>query len=308
MGYETDIALANQAAQTAVQAGGVIAQGKLNKKTREWNERMLKQQREWNLADWQMQNEYNHPSAQMERLRASGLNPNLVYGKGTDVSSGDIGKTSLPSWNPKAPDVSGLANSLFSGYDLALKQAQVDNMRTQNTVMLQDKLLKEAQTIGTLTNAAKTKQDQEQAASLFPGTLDGQRLLNEQTNARTGIMLQENERAALASAQSLSKGLEEILSIRQSRAKTSEEIENLRIARQILHHDERIKALDARLADNNIRPGDGWQENVAKQILDWLLSPSAKDGKMFPEGVYKQGQKAKEYFSPKEYFKRFLTD
>jgi len=32
---------------------------------------------------WKMQNEYNSPLNQMKRLKEAGLNPNLMYGKGT---------------------------------------------------------------------------------------------------------------------------------------------------------------------------------------------------------------------------------
>lgn len=35
------------------------------------------------LAQWQRQNQYNTPAQQMERFKAAGLNPNLIYGQGT---------------------------------------------------------------------------------------------------------------------------------------------------------------------------------------------------------------------------------
>ncbi len=65
-----------------------ISQGAMNKKSREWQEKMYGIQRQDSLADWAMQNEYNHPSSQMARLRAAGLNPNLVYGHGADTRLG----------------------------------------------------------------------------------------------------------------------------------------------------------------------------------------------------------------------------
>lgn len=43
-----------------------------------------------NLAMWNLQNAYNDPSAQMLRLKAAGLNPNLVYGGG-NVSGNTAG-------------------------------------------------------------------------------------------------------------------------------------------------------------------------------------------------------------------------
>ena len=43
------------------------------------------QEYEWskNLEMWNLQNEYNSPSAQMERFKEAGLNPNLIYGPGS---------------------------------------------------------------------------------------------------------------------------------------------------------------------------------------------------------------------------------
>lgn len=266
----SDAALFNQAASTAVQGAGIIAQGKLNKRTREWNEKMLQQQRDWSLADWQMQNEYNNPSSQMARLRAAGLNPNLVYGKGADNIASPVSRTSTPSWNPKSPDFAPLANSLFTGYDLKLKEAQYDNLKSQNTVLLQDKLLKEAQTISTLSGAAKTDQDRKFAESLFPGTAEGQRLLNEKTLAETSVILNADERAAAMSQSSLLKAAEEVLSIRAQRANT--ELEKERIYTQIegLKKDNRIKELDAKIADNEVRPNQALFMRMLEEIIKGL--------------------------------------
>lgn len=44
---------------------------------------------EWqrNLAQWNRENAYNDPAAQMQRLQAAGLNPNLVYGNGSATTT-----------------------------------------------------------------------------------------------------------------------------------------------------------------------------------------------------------------------------
>ena len=44
--------------------------------------KLLEYQYQKNIEQWNRQNEYNSPSAQMDRLRSAGLNPNLVYGNG----------------------------------------------------------------------------------------------------------------------------------------------------------------------------------------------------------------------------------
>ena len=47
------------------------------------NIQLAREQRQWDLDMWNRQNEYNNPKNQMLRLKAAGLNPNLVYGSGS---------------------------------------------------------------------------------------------------------------------------------------------------------------------------------------------------------------------------------
>lgn len=66
---------------TAFAQQGIDAQ--LNKKQREWMERRedLQYQRGWDVMNYQ--NWYNSPEQQMTRFRQAGLNPHLIYGRGT---------------------------------------------------------------------------------------------------------------------------------------------------------------------------------------------------------------------------------
>lgn len=82
---------------------------------------------------WNKNNEYNTPSAQMERLQAAGLNPNLVYGNGGATNTSN----NAPTYNAgSAPDVSSaraaaasLANQGFNtALNLQLQQAQAANL------------------------------------------------------------------------------------------------------------------------------------------------------------------------------------
>lgn len=111
---------------------------------------------------WNRQNEYNTPSAQMERLQAAGLNPNLVYGNGGATNTAN----NAPTYNAgSAPDVSSaraaaasLANQGFNTAlnfqlqqvqaanlqaDTELKQTQGQLNQTNNEVALIDKYLKQ---------------------------------------------------------------------------------------------------------------------------------------------------------------------
>lgn len=111
---------------------------------------------------WNRQNAYNTPSAQMERLQAAGLNPNLVYGNGGATNTAN----SAPTYNAgSAPDVAAarqaagsLANAGFNtALNFQLQQAQAANLQadtelkntqgqlnqTNNEIALIDKYLKQ---------------------------------------------------------------------------------------------------------------------------------------------------------------------
>lgn len=130
----------------------------MNKKTQQWNEKMYGIQRADALADWAMQNSYNHPSSQMARLREAGLNPNLVYGTGSVVanSQSQPRATDTKPWNPETPKVN-LPEVLSSYQDFQLRQAQVDNLRVQNDILLEQTRLKKLEVIGkTISNDTGT--------------------------------------------------------------------------------------------------------------------------------------------------------
>lgn len=150
-------------AQLAGQGMNIYAQGRMNKKTRQWNEKMYGVQRADALADWNMQNEYNSPQAQMARLREAGLNPNLVYGEGaTAMSSSAPRSSSAPSWNPKAPQFD--PGSVMGAYfDTQAKQAQTDNLKAQNTLIMNQAALAAANAASVSEGMKKLPYELEQA-------------------------------------------------------------------------------------------------------------------------------------------------
>lgn len=92
---------------------------------------------------WNMQNAYNDPQRQMERFKNAGLNPNLIYGNGTSTTAGP---PSVPS--VEAPQVN-LPRAVSSYFDTQTRSAQIDNLKAQNTVLLEEAALKRAQTNAT---------------------------------------------------------------------------------------------------------------------------------------------------------------
>lgn len=63
---------------------------------RQFAREMYDKQVQTNRENWQLQNEYNAPSAQMERLLAAGLNPNLVYGSGAVGNNASLPSSASP--------------------------------------------------------------------------------------------------------------------------------------------------------------------------------------------------------------------
>lgn len=88
---------------------------------------MYQQQRADALADRDYNNVYNSPAEQMKRLKAAGLNPNLVYGTGSQVAASQMPRGASPG-GPQgiAPriDLSGIGNSFVQMYQMGVMQAQ----------------------------------------------------------------------------------------------------------------------------------------------------------------------------------------
>lgn len=138
------------------------SQGSMNKKTREWSEKMYGLQRQNALADWNMQNAYNSPSEQMQRFKAAGLNPNLIYGQTSEAPA--VRSAPAPNWNPQAPQFNPGAIS-GSYFDTAIKKQTLTNMDAQEKVLRQQalNLASDLVTKGIVQNRGKLAYDIESA-------------------------------------------------------------------------------------------------------------------------------------------------
>lgn len=116
-----------------VSGGNSYAQGRMNKKTREFSREMYAKQKQDNLDYWHMQNDYNDPQSQMQRLKDAGLNPNMVYGASAPGnSSGQVHSATPPAWSPKAPQFD-VGSPLASYFNIATQSATLDNIKATNT-------------------------------------------------------------------------------------------------------------------------------------------------------------------------------
>ena len=134
--------------------GSSAVNNKAVKDTNKANMEIAKYQAQWqqqenekayqrSLNMWNLQNEYNSPTQQMARIRAAGLNPNLVYGNG--VTGNSAGST--PQYEPakfNAPTMQayrgwnlGVSDAISQFLAYRTAKAQVDNMEAQNSLIRQ---------------------------------------------------------------------------------------------------------------------------------------------------------------------------
>ena len=124
-------AIAQAAGSMASGIFGMIGGLRASKKQREANLQLTNLAYQKDLEQWNRQNEYNSPSQQMARLSSAGLNPNLVYGNGSQVSAAGPGpKAQVPEAPYFAPKLD-VPNVLGTYQDMRLKQAQTDNVEAQ---------------------------------------------------------------------------------------------------------------------------------------------------------------------------------
>lgn len=107
------------------QGGNIISTAMANSA----NEDMQRRQNAWNLQQWHRNNAYNHPAAQMQRLKAAGLNPDLMYGQNAGAS---MGNSSSPAQGsnpiPKQPFRMDLDPLMYSQIKLLQSQTYKNNM------------------------------------------------------------------------------------------------------------------------------------------------------------------------------------
>lgn len=144
-----DPATAGAAANAFGQVFSAMQQNKANVMNFAYQNLQYNRQRRDNLADWNMMNEYNSPAAQMARLKAAGLNPNLVYGNGANAGQAQMPKPTtggMPEYRALGINGASMVDSYMSAKVQAL---QADNLATQKALLEQEvknKMAQEAKT------------------------------------------------------------------------------------------------------------------------------------------------------------------
>lgn len=202
------------AAQLAGAGANAFAQGKQNKKTRKWNEKMYYRQLADNERLWHQQNAYNHPLAAMNRLKEAGLNPMLMQGGDQGIAGNakaPADGSQVQSWNPTAPAID--TQSFMAPLNAALTSAQTRNVDAQTHNTTANTQLTELNALYRGLEAAKTDAERRHYEELIRTQQSQQSYLDSQIGVNVSIAAlnefqlkfnnDENERRTLMNTASI---------------------------------------------------------------------------------------------------------
>lgn len=106
---------------------------KNNKRTIEANKQQAEYAYSKELEMWNRQNDYNNPLAVMNRLKAAGLNPNLIYGSGSGAGgqASQMPKYNAPTLQYNQQPIVNVPEMMGIYQNFAMKQAQINNVKAQ---------------------------------------------------------------------------------------------------------------------------------------------------------------------------------
>lgn len=106
----------------------------------------------YNYQMWQRQNSYNSPSAQMDRLREAGLNPNLAYGSLSEGNAGQVApaesvslhqaQMQQPGYQSNTQKLADLLSLMNTLQDQSMKRAQIRQIDANTESIKSDNVLK----------------------------------------------------------------------------------------------------------------------------------------------------------------------
>lgn len=252
--------------------GGIFGNKSQNDANRA-NRELAEYQWDRNVEMWKMQNEYNLPSAQMQRLRDAGLNPNLVYGNGS-VTGNTVG--SAPSY--EAPNIQSYkgwnsAMSTASQYMANLPMIRAQEAQTRNQTELGKSQMsyvdaqaltevqKQAQLV--LSNA-RSKIDLKYADNLQKYAVEASKANVDRilTDIQTGKLEQQmkiaNHRNALTTNEQM----------QLTKRLTEKQIMRLDVEIQKLQQSRDMDAFDFSLRRQGINPNDDLIVRLASRVLN----------------------------------------
>jgi hypothetical protein len=261
------------------------ATGKQNKKSRQFSRETYAKTKADNIAFWQMQNEYNSPESQMARLKKAGLNPNMVYDKGGAVQpAGNISTPDVQGAQFRTPDFGSVGTGLVQGYfDTRIKQAQYDNLKAQNSVYLQDAVLKAAQAAGEVSRTEGQGVSNLFSKSNLNNALEKATLETKKVGADLTYTIDENMRKAAMQAPNLEIAAQTLLKMKAETATTWQQKKQIEATIDNLKQDNRLKAFEEKLASEGIYKWDPLWARALIQFIEGLTGEEFGPNKLGKE-------------------------
>lgn len=206
-------------------------------KQNEYSEKVWNMQNSYNEQMWNKMNAYNSPTAQMERFKNAGLNPNLIYGQSNTspgITSAQFGKNTLgstprPTGSPMKHDFGDLGGSAFMQglMQSELNSAQVSNTQANTEVAKEQARNLEVQRVGQgIENVGKgirNKMSETELSNLITYAADAQAAAIAKQKAETGGILKNTEIAGNRDAREAKMNTAQLAQIATQMAKTQQE-------------------------------------------------------------------------------------
>lgn len=259
---------------------------------RRYGRKQYEQQKRDALEFWHMQNAYNSPEAQMQRYKAAGLNPNLIYGQqntGGSISTPDF--KAAPGVAPRF-NTADMIPALSSIYDIEIKRQQVNNMKAQFDVIQEEAALKAAQQRAVLANAGKSEFDLAFESEFRDISADMRRETLRKLRTETDISINRDAREALMNTSNLKEAVERMATMRIGRAKTRQEIQHIREAVNNMKKEGVLDDMEIELKKQGLTYSDPVYYRVAGRMLSDLFGSEGMNNTsgnifrdMLPEGT-----------------------
>lgn len=266
---------ASQLLTTGINAG---VQGLQNAKNRKFARENRDLARQWALDDYNMQNEYNSPANQMQRYKAAGLNPHLIYGQSNEGAT--VRSTGTPDATGIAPKVDLNAAPAINAYnETRMADANYNNAIKQAQVLDEERILKKAQITSTLADAESKGVNTERArfdlgieSELRDTSLEFRKGAVRKQQADTDYTLNQDQRAQTQNAASLKQAVQTLLETQMRTSKMSVEKDHIKKQIQLLDKDLQLKADEIELRKAGLTPSSPTYQKVISKNLERILS------------------------------------
>lgn len=138
MAGESTIGLAPAAIQGGAGILGSVVGGLFgnyaNRQAYKRSKKLMELQNQFNIEQWERNNEYNTPKMQMQRYMDAGLNPNLIYGNGTNGnSSSPVESAGYQQVDPAHYDTTQAVMGIQNAVNTYMQYQQMEsNIRAQD--------------------------------------------------------------------------------------------------------------------------------------------------------------------------------